>query len=104
MEYRNDDIPLDHDPDEKQVYLNIGTMRLVFVVDSREQNRELLSSLFEHMGKWFTENVEHLADAPELEGSSWRLHEEVIERTQDTPTELPEIGEIGDTFPEEWSQ
>lgn len=99
MEHKDDDIEYQKSRPDQLVYLNMGTLKLVFVVDDRQQNRDLLSSLFEHMGKWFEENAEHLADAPEMDGSSWRLHEEIIEK----PTlELPEITEIPDFLPPEW--
>jgi hypothetical protein len=100
MDHREDDIIFQSPSDEPVVYLNQGTLRLVFVVENREQNRELLDSLFTHMGVWFEENAHHLADAPEMDGASWRLHQEIIGTF--APTDLPGAEDISDTFPEEW--
>lgn len=100
--HREDDVFYEKDKEGQQVFLNSGTLKLIFVVDSREHNRVLLASLFEHMSKWFEENAQYLADSPEMDGSSYRLHEEIIDRSTDTSMELPEIEELGDTFPEDW--
>lgn len=88
----------------RHVYLNHGVLKVVLVVEDKNQNSELLGSFFEHMSEWFSENAEHLVMAPELDGASWRLHEAIIHTSTDPAqsNELPEITDPGDTFPEDW--
>lgn len=84
--------------EDMHVYLNQGVLRVVLVVESREQNEELLGSLFGHLGEWFDANAQHLADTPELDGGSWRLHEDLFQ----IPSSTADMPQPGDTFPEGW--
>lgn len=94
----------DNEAAEVQVYLNQGLLKVVFVVEGKEQNRELLNSLFDHMGKWFDEHGDHIAMVPEMDGSSWRIHDDIIDTGPSDTEGLPDVTEIPDFLPREWTE
>lgn len=79
------------DPDDK-VFSNVGMLRFTTIAKSRDENRALLASLFDHLGKWFGENQDSLALSPQLDGESYQIVTETLSEATE------------DTFPEEWAR
>lgn len=79
---------------DQEVYVNHGSLLVIFQTKDRAENAALLDSLFEHMGDWFRENADKLAAPPMIDGDTFQI-------VTETPGDVPVPG-VGDTFPEEW--
>lgn len=76
----------------EKAFVNHGSLRIIIIAKSREENRALMASLFAAMSEWFAANAHSLAEAPVLDGDTFEIVTESIQST------------IPDTVPEEWSE